>query len=402
MPWSLNVIVMVAAATIPFEFYAASRISRALVSATGWRKSRVRLATFIVVFYPALYPLVSIVDFLINRRLPTQRAGSLWDGLLTYPFWCGTVFVVQLCILLIVLDVGAFSLGLILQAYRERVRSAAAVITLVLAIAVPVYCGYRIRTDMFSVKVVRTTLTIPGLPKELDGLRIAQITDVHVDNRTNGAKLANYIDTVNRENPDLVIFCGDLISSGTSYIDQAAAALGRLKAKRGVYACLGDHDYFSDPELVASALEKNGIAVLRNSARVLPIGQSTISLTGVTNVYVNRPSQATLKALEAARPKTALDIFYTHQPSNALVSSVAESGYPLFLAGHTHGGQIVFPLPGFLLTGSSFETHYVTGFFRRGSTFISICNGLGMTLAPIRYQAPAEVTVIDVRADEAP
>jgi uncharacterized protein len=399
MPWSLNIVVALGVATLPFEFYAASRISRALITATGWRRSQVRLATFTVVFYPALYPIISIVDFLINQRPPTQRAGALWDALLIYPFWCGLVFIVQLCILLIVLDACSLLLRLILNRYKERIRSVAAVLTVVLAPAVPIYCGYRIRTDMFSVKVVRTTLSVPGLPKDLEGLRIAQITDVHVDNRTNGAKLANYIDTVNRENPDLVIFCGDLISSGTSYIDQAAEALGRLKASRGIYACLGDHDYFSDPDLVANALENHGITVLRNSVKVIPIGDGTISLTGLTNVYAKRPGSAELKTLEDARPKTALDIFYTHQPSNNLVASVAQSGYPLFLAGHTHGGQIVFPLPCLLLTGSSFETHYVTGFFEQGSTFVSICNGLGMTLAPIRYQAPAEVTVIEVRKD---
>jgi predicted MPP superfamily phosphohydrolase len=396
MPWSLNIVVALGVATLPFEFYAATRISRALIATTGWGRSRLRLAIFTLVFYPALYPIVSILDFLVNQRPPTQQAGTLWDALLIYPFWCGIVFIVQLCILLIVLDAGSMVLRLILKPHKERIRSVAAVLTIVLAVAAPIYCGYRIRTDMFSVKVVRTTLRIPGLPKGLEGLKIAQITDVHVDNRTNGAKLANYIDTVNRENPDLVIFCGDLISSGTSYIDLAAEALGRLKASQGVYACLGDHDYFSDPDLVATALERNGITVLRDSVKVIPIGDGTISLTGLTNVYAKRPNPAELKALEDARPKTALDIFYTHQPSIKRNASVAQSGNPLFLAGHTHGGQIVFPLPGFLLTGSSFETHYVTGFFEQSSTFISICNGLGMTLAPIRYQAPAEVTVIDI------
>ncbi|HEY6330447.1 MAG TPA: metallophosphoesterase [Blastocatellia bacterium] len=399
MPWSLNLIVLIGAAALPIEFYAASRISNALDVSTGWRKSRVRLATFVVVFYPILYPALSFIDFLLSGRAPIQRTGAVWDTLLMYPFWCGIVVIVQFCIIVVVLDAVSLTLRAVLKTHRERIKSVAAATTLTLAVLATIYCAYRIRRDMFGVKIAQTTLRIAGLPKDLDGLRIAQITDVHVDNRTHGEKLEHYIDTVNSYHPDLVIFCGDLISSGTSYIDQAAAALGRLKATQGVYACLGDHDYFSNPDLVANSLEKNGMVVLRDSAKILPVGDSSISLTGVTNVYARRPNPSALNALEAARPKTALDIFYTHQPSNSLIDSVAAAGYPLFLAGHTHGGQVVFPLPGFLLTGSSFETHYVTGFFKKGSTFISICNGLGMTLAPIRYQAPAEITLIDVRSE---
>jgi len=116
----------------------------------------------------------------------------------------------------------------------------------------------------------------------------------------------------------------------------------------------------------------------------------------VTNVYRKPADPGRVLLLEQKRPSAGIDVFYTHQPSNWLVDSVSAAGYKLFLAGHTHGGQIAFPLPGFILTGSSFETHYVTGVFRQGNTWINVCNGLGMTLAPIRYQAPAELTIIQI------
>jgi predicted MPP superfamily phosphohydrolase len=83
-----------------------------------------------------------------------------------------------------------------------------------------------------------------------------------------------------------------------------------------------------------------------------------------------------------------------------LVKHAEENDYDLFLAGHTHGGQIAFPLPGFLLTGSSFETPYVSGFYRAGSMLVSVTNGLGLTLAPVRYNAPAEITLITLRRDD--
>jgi predicted MPP superfamily phosphohydrolase len=250
------------------------------------------------------------------------------------------------------------------------------------------------------VRVRHVAFPLTGLPPDLDGFRIAQITDVHVDIRTNGEKLDRYIAAVNGESPDLIIFCGDLVSSGTEFVDQAASALGRLRATYGVFACLGDHDYFSNPELVASRLQASDITVLRDESRVVKTGGSEVSLTGVTNVYRKPAWEGAVRTLEEKRHRGGLDIFYTHQPSNWIVGSAAEAGYNLFLAGHTHGGQIAFPLPGFILTGSSFETHYVTGVFKQGNTWISICNGLGLTLAPIRYQAPAELTIIEVRRND--
>jgi predicted MPP superfamily phosphohydrolase len=120
-------------------------------------------------------------------------------------------------------------------------------------------------------------------------------------------------------------------------------------------------------------------------------------VAGVTNAYADRPTDQELAALERQRPKGAINVFLIHQPSEPLVQYAEQKGYDLFLGGHTHGGQIVFPLPGFLLTGSSFETRYVTGFYEVGKMLVSINNGLGMTLAPIRYHAPAEVTSIKLK-----
>src|SRR5262249_263889 len=160
-------------------------------------------------------------------------------------------------------------------------------------------------------------------------------SDVHVDVRTNGKKLQRYIDAVNRESPDLIIFCGDMVSSGTGYIDQGASALGRLRARYGVYACLRDHDYFSDPEMAAVRLEENGVTVVRDQSKVIEAAGSTISLTGVTNVYRKPAIPGRVETLEKSRTHTGLDVFYTHQPSNWIVESASDSGYNLFLAGHT-------------------------------------------------------------------
>jgi predicted MPP superfamily phosphohydrolase len=400
MPWALNTVLMLAIASSPFQWYAAWRISRSITRLTSWRPGRTRAATAAVVFYPVCYPVVATVSYVLGAPRVYQQGNIVVDALLTYPFWIGVVFAVQLSLFLIVVDAGRLALFAAFRKHKERWLRAHAGVTLALTCAVALYCGFRVYRDTLGVRVRHAVVPVAGLPAELDGLKIAQISDVHVDGRTNGKKLERYIQAVNQQSPDLIIFCGDLVSSGTGYIDQAASALGKLRARYGVVACLGDHDYFSDPEMVASRLELNGITVLRDQSRTVRAGGSEISLTGVTNVYRKPASPAAVRALEQNRPHDALDIFYTHQPSNWIVESAADSGYNLVLAGHTHGGQVAFPLPGFILTGSSFETHYVTGVFKQGNTWINICNGLGLTLAPIRYQAPAELTIIQVRRQD--
>ena len=221
---------------------------------------------------------------------------------------------------------------------------------------------------------------------------------MQADGRTNGSKLQQYVDLVNRLQPDIILFGGDLVTGGTDYIETGAEAMSKMEAKYGVYACLGDHDFFSNSEKVSRSLKENGIMLLDNAAKLVPVGSTNIALTGITNMYRTRLTTATLDAVEQGRPQGPVNILLTHQPSEWLVDYAAEHHYDLFVAGHTHGGQIAFPLPGFLLTGSSFETRYVTGFYKAGEMLVSINNGLGLTLAPIRYQAPAEVTVITLRA----
>jgi len=397
MPWQVEMVVMIGALGAPIQWYVAHRLYGALKSVTNTRQGSIRTATFLVVFYPALYPLVLLGSFLSGTSGLSQSS-TLVDDVFKYPFWVGTVFAVQFGLALFALDATRLVLFPLYRKRREGWSRATARVTVSLAILTMIYCGIRIRTDTSGLRTERIVARVAGLAPELKGFRIAQISDVHVDRYTNGAKLQAYIDRANAGAPDIIVFCGDLISSGTGYIEQAAKAMGGLKARYGVYACLGDHDYFSDPEMVTQSLQANGLTVLRDTSTTIDVGSARICLTGVTNVYRKAAYPSQIDRLAASRPHGQLDIFIAHQPSTWLVQSVAGAGYDLFLGGHTHGGQVTFPLPGFLLTGSSFETRYVTGTFRLGSTLASVNNGLGMTLAPIRYQAPAEVTVISVEA----
>jgi predicted MPP superfamily phosphohydrolase len=382
------------------QWYVAVRVTESISLLTGWKKIRIRISAVLVALWLIAYPSAMLCGYWfdldgVNRNL--QHSNALLDALITYPYWIGIILAFQLSMVLLAIDALRYILFPFYRKRRDRWAKAQAWFAVILFFGGILYSSLRVYLDTFTIRVRETQLQIDNLPAELDGFRILQIADLQADGRTNGSKLENYIAEVNRLDPDLIIFGGDLVTSGLDHIETGSQALGRLRARRGVYACLGDHDYFSNPALVTSSLERNGVTVLNNTATVIPVGSTFISITGLTNVYRTRPAQNTLQTIEQQRPRGPVNILLTHQPSPDIVAYATRNEYELLAAGHTHGGQIVFPLPGFLLTPSSFETDYVSGFYRVGPTMVSVTNGLGLTLAPVRYHAPSEITLITLK-----
>jgi predicted MPP superfamily phosphohydrolase len=397
MPWMLRMLLLFTLAGALFQWYVAFKTIDAIATLTSLKRRTIRFAAIAIILWVFLHPLLLYGSYFLGRgelAQAFQRSNLTRDMLITYPFWAGIILAIQVALILLAIDVIRLLLFPVYRKHKLSWQRAQAWMTLIVVCAGAVYVVARIYRDTFTVRVRETELRIAGLPKELEGFRIAQIADVQADGRTNGSKLQNYIATVNSLKPDLILYGGDLVTAGTDYIDTGAEALGKIEARHGIYACLGDHDFFSDRNMVTRSLERNGITVLDNVATLVPVGSTYISLTGITNVYRTRPTMAALETIEQQRPRGPVNVLLTHQPSEWLVDYAAEQNYDLLAAGHTHGGQIVFPLPGFLLTGSSFETKYVTGFYSAGSLIVSINNGLGLTLAPVRYNAPAEVTLI--------
>lgn len=402
MPWAIRTILMISLLGGLFEWYVARKTINAIAAVTAWPKKRIRLTVGAIMAWFVLYPLALIGSYYLQLGQVSQalqRSDMLVDKLFIYPFWTGIILSVQLALFLLVTDAARLILFPVFRSHRGRWIRIQARIVMVVVFAGSVYVIARIYNDTFTVRTRQAEIRIKNLPESLDGFRIAQIADVQVDGRTNGSKLGNFIYRVNSLNPDLILFCGDLVTSGTDYIESGAAAMKELKARYGMYACLGDHDFFSDYTKVISSLEKNGITVLNNEVASVPTNPAPISIVGITNVYRTRAPENLIQELESQRVQAPINILLTHQPSEWLVKHAQENGYDMFLAGHTHGGQVVFPLPGFLLTGSSFETPYVSGFYRVGPTFVSVTNGLGLTLAPVRYNAPAEITLLILRRE---
>ena len=157
---------------------------------------------------------------------------------------------------------------------------------------------------------------------------------------------------------------------------------------------IGDHDYWSDRATIPIAMRECGWTFLENDTTTLRIRGEPIHITGLTHVYSARLDSPAMARRLAGAPPATLRLLVAHQPAMPLIAAAERNGIDLVLAGHTHGGQIVFRPFGIPVTPSRYETRYVSGLYHASATAVVVTNGIGFTLTPVRYHAPAEVTTI--------
>lgn len=266
-----------------------------------------------------------------------------------------------------------------------------------------IYAPIRITYDYFTVSIRPVEYLKADLHPSLDGFKIVLIADVQADRYTNKSRLANYINKINSVNPDLVLIAGDIITSTPNYINLGAEFLGKINSKYGVYSCVGDHDnwaYRNDTQRsikeITDALSDVNVIMLDNEKLTLIIESSKIGIAFITNTYVERINPNTLDSLTTLINSYNLKIFLTHQPRPELIKQAYKQNYDLFLAGHTHGGQLTFFFPFYNLSPTLFETKYVRGDFWFGDMLAVVNRGLGMSLVPLRYNSTPEITLIQL------
>ncbi len=323
------------------------------------------------------------------------------DALLAYPFWISLIFLAEITPFLLLLAFVKLPFYPLYEQFRETWVAVEHSIALVAFPFFACLVTVRVIIDTVSIGVTRLTLKVPDLPASLDGLRIVHISDVHVDKRTTNRKLLRFVKQVKELSPDLVFFTGDLVTSSQEHIFHAASLLGRITSRYGIYACLGDHDFdHQSSQHVTVSLNENGIKVLQNKNEVIQVEKENLLATFLTNTYSQRPSLDNLHFLMGKQPRGALDIVVAHQPSEAIVDLAADRGYHLFLAGHTHGGQVNLKTLGLTVSAAKIETPYYKGAYFIEQMLLSVNSGLGFSIVPVRYWAPAEVTLIKVKREE--
>ncbi len=241
-------------------------------------------------------------------------------------------------------------------------------------------------------RVLERTMTFADLPPELDGYRIAQISDVHCGTFAPESRVASWARQVTELDADLVAVTGDLIVRGDSHLDAVARALGQLRGRDGVFVAMGNHDYWGGGERLVHALQREGLHVLRNGARAIRRGGATLLVAAVDDSWSGR---AHLPSALARRPADAFPILLAHDPD--LFDEAARHGARLTLSGHTHGGQIAVPFFAERWNLAQLVHRYSLGTYRIGDAILYVNGGIGTSGPPIRIGVPSEITLITLR-----
>lgn len=391
-----------------FQFYFFKRIKnvyRHLVNSDGIKNSRKYLTAFLL--WVNLYPFLLILYFSYSALTGYRMAGPVYsqffDFLVAYPFWVFILTVLQTAIILIIADLIFLISKLISKLRGEKfVKHYAKISALIFTVFI-VFVPARIIHDMNFVNVTDLELILPDKKEGSGDIVIGFISDVQADWYTQENRLGGYIEKVNETDPDLVLIAGDIITSTPNYVELGAEYISRIKSEHGVYSCVGDHDNWvyrgnmrKSRKTVKNALENEGVHLLDNQNKVFQINGKNIGVTFITDTYSERIHTAELDSLSLKSDSLDLKILLSHQPTDKLIRFAEANDYDLMLAGHTHGGQITLLFPFLNLTPTLLETNLVQGQFMFCDLILYVNSGLGVSLAPVRYNSTPEVTKITI------
>ena len=228
------------------------------------------------------------------------------------------------------------------------------------------------------------------LPKELDGFRIVHLSDIHHSAFTNLEHITRTVEIANKLKPDMFILTGDYVSHGTEFIAPMAKVMGKLVSEFGTFACLGNHDHWSDAELVTNCLRDEGVSVLINEGFRFKARGASFWLCGVDDLMVGKTD---LREALMGADVDEMKILLAHNP--AIIRRAAWVGVDFMLSGHTHGGQIrLRPTQEGLIMP---RNRRISGLHRRKETQIYVTRGIGTVVVPVRYQCPPEISLIELR-----
>ena len=257
-----------------------------------------------------------------------------------------------------------------------------------------------------NLRLVRFKVGLKHLPHTFDGLKVGQITDIHAGPLVPQGLIREGVDIIIANRPDLIILTGDFVSGATKFLwtsyggfkqrhyNYCMEELGRLKAPLGVFAVLGNHDFWSGQEValkIARGLEGIGVRVLRNEAISIEREGQYLYIVGVDDYWEG--SYSLTGALKNV-PEDACRILVSHNPDvNEDIENLGER-IDFIISGHTHGGQVVLPFVGALYIPSPFGQKYLAGLVKDQERQTYISRGLGLFFVPVRINCPSDVSLL--------
>jgi predicted MPP superfamily phosphohydrolase len=281
---------------------------------------------------------------------------------------------------------------------------------------------YGYAAERLRYEVRRVEIPIPNLPPQMDGMTIAQISDIHLSGYMTRESVRRAVDMANDLGADLAVVTGDLITGIHDPIADCVDEVRHLYAPLGVYGCNGNHEIYARAEDLAERLyTQGGLKMLRRENSIICYKGSQLNLIGVDYQRERMPSGRKLQMLSNLEPLVRRDmpnILLSHNP-NAF-NRAAELGVELTLAGHTHGGQVKVEILDVSLSPARFISDYIAGLYQRplampdvpkrlgetiklmpnapnGLSALYVNRGLGTVGAPVRLGVPPEITHIVLR-----
>lgn len=354
----------------------------------GWR----RWAASVFAILAGVALLINVMSSL--WMLGFELHGPFWnllssmDGVgLTALFTTSTVYLVYLACRLVGRRVpDTVSPG------RRRLLQAAGT----LAVASPaVATAFGILVGRVDFGIHEISLAIPGLPPDLEGLRILHLSDIHLGEFLSRRELERVIDMSNGLRPHLAIMTGDLISKPGDPMEECVRQLARVRADAGMLGCLGNHEMFAKAEgAVKIAAARKGIPFLRHEHRELKFGNAVLNIGGI-DYQRSAPRKQYLKGADALLVPGAMNLLLSHNPDVFPVA--AHQGWNLTLSGHTHGGQVTVEIVEQTMNVARFFTPYVAGEYHLGNASCYVTRGIGTVGVPVRLGVPPEITLLKLR-----
>ena len=239
-----------------------------------------------------------------------------------------------------------------------------------------------------TLSVEKIEIRLKRLPKNLDGFRIVHLSDIHHSPFTDIEHISRAVKIANSLKPDMFVLTGDYVSHESAYIAPMAEVLGKLESEFGTFGCLGNHDHWTDAEMVTDLLREANIKVLINEGFRFTAKDSSFWLAGVDDYMVGKTD---LRAALRGSFPDEMTMLLAHNP--IIVRRAARVGVDLMLSGHTHGGQIKLRddekriLP---------RRKLKNGLYRRKDTQIYITRGIGTVVLPVRYGCPPEISLLEL------
>ena len=268
------------------------------------------------------------------------------------------------------------------------------------AAAVPfAFTGYGVFRTLYDFAVHRVDIPIAGLPRALDGITIAQISDLHAGSLFSDRPMWDVVSIVNELKPDIVAVTGDFVNHDAAEMPRILPALRALEADLGIFGCLGNHEHYAQTDVVVGQIGTTSIDLLVNEHRTIRVDGAALHVIGTDNTGFNQNFADLPRAVSGIDPEgESARILLAHDPTfwDSHVRPDFEN-IDLMVCGHTHGGQFGMEIGPFRWSLAQMRYERWAGLYAEGRQFLYVNRGIGTVGPPLRLGIRPEITLLTLR-----